>query len=232
MAVPPDALLADALAALSSQARLSLLRELRVPRTLGEIELRATAEEDEGGGGRNISRQSVRKHLDRLLEVGVVVARETQRDYGGTTEYVVNHPQLYALSEAFRGLARLRPVTEPPLDTMHAGDAPAAPIRGPCLVLVKGLEEGKVFPLAPPAPTGGWVLGRRRDAEVSLDFDPFVSAENSVVEHAEGRHVLRDLAASRNGTVVNFRALPRGGSVALRHGDLVGVGRSILMFSA
>ena len=228
MADPPDAPLADALAALSSQPRLALLRELRVPKTLREIELPA----EEEGSERNLSRQSVRKHLDRLLEVGVVLARDADRVYGETVEYVVNHQKLYALSEAFRGLARLRPVAEPPVDTMHAGDAPSGSIRGPCLVLVKGLEEGKVFPLAPPAPSRGWVLGRRRDAEVSLDFDPFVSAENSVVEWREGRHVLRDLAASRNGTLVNFRPLPKGGSVPLRHGDLVGVGRTILMFAA
>lgn len=230
MAAPPDAALADALAALSSLPRLALLRELRVPKTLREIEVRAS--EGEAESERNISRQSVRKHLDRLLEVGVVAARDAEREYGATVEYVVNHQKLYALSEAFRGLARLRPVAEPPVPTMRASEAEAGPIRGPCLVLVKGLEEGRAFPLAPPPPSRGWVLGRRRDAEVSLDFDPFVSAENSVVEWAGGHHVLRDLATSRNGTVVNFRPIPKGGSVPLRHGDLVGVGCSILMFSA
>lgn len=225
----PGAPLADALAALASETRLALLRELRVPRALREIEV---ASRDGGDRGHPLSRQAVRLHLDRLLDLGIVLARPAERAYGATTEYVVNHQRLFALSEEFRGLARLRPLEEPELPTA-LGDGPAPPSRsGACLAVVKGLDEGRLFPLAPPAPEGGWVVGRRRGADVPLDFDPFVSAENSVVEWRDGRHAVRDLPGSRNGTTLNFRRLPKGGAAPLRHGDLLGVGRTFLLFWA
>lgn len=227
---PQDDALARALTAIAHPSRLALLRQLRTPRTLREIQLRTGASDEVG---RSISRQAVREHLDRLLAIGVVHAREATRDYGETTEYSLNHQALYALSEEFRGLARLRPASEPVAATMAGrpgAPEPRAP-EGPCLVLVKGLDEGRTFPLAPPkAGRRQWTLGRRRGLDVSLDFDPFVSTENSLIVWEDGRFTLEDLPDSRNGTSVNFVALAKGERRVLRASDVVGVGRSLLVF--
>src|SRR5687767_3964350 len=74
--------------------------------------------------------------------------------------------------------------------TVHR-PAPAASfkIEGPCLVLVKGLDEGRTFALPPPkAGPKSWNIGRRRGAPVSLDFDPFVSTENAAIIWEEGTY--------------------------------------------
>lgn len=226
----PETPLADALGAIASPARLTLLRELRAPKALREIELRGDPEETEAE--RTLARQTVRKHLDKLLEAGIVLAQEAERSYGRTVEYVVNHQSLFSLAEEVRGLARLRPTTEPAAPTRVAGPAARARLQGPALVLVKGLEEGTVFPLAAPAPPGGWIVGRRRGSHVTLDFDSYVSAENTVIEWDGARHLARDLPSSRNGTFVNFAPLDKGGIQPLAHGDILGVGRTLLVYRA
>lgn len=230
--VPPDAspdeLVANALAALGSPVRLKLLREIREPRTLREIEVRsATRSEAE----RLLSRQAVREHLDRLLEVGMVVTREAERGYGATQEYTVNHQAIYALGEEVRELARVRSLVEPSIATV-AG-APARPVgaMGPTLVLAKGLDEGTSFALdSPPDTRREWIIGRRRGVHIALDYDPYISSENSIITWADGKHSIRDVAGSVNGTRVNFEPLSAGASRVLRHGDAIGVGRSLLLY--
>lgn len=229
---PEDAAtLADALRALSTPARIRLLREVRTPKTVTEIVLRGAAAK---GTGRVLARQTVKEHLDRLVGMGLVVARGAERGRGSTREYVVNHQALFSLGEEVRALARLRPSEalagltriSPP-----AGPAPQRP--GPHLVLVKGLDEGQAFDLRPPAAgPADWVIGRRRGLAVSLDFDAFVSSENTRITWDGSRHWVEDLPHSRNGTLLNFRALEKGHPQALARGDVVGVGRSALVFRA
>lgn len=226
----PETALADTLTAIASPPRLTLLRELRAPKALREIELRGESGETEAE--RTLARQTVRKHLDKLVEASIVLAHDAERSYGRTVEYVVNHQRLFSLAEEVRGLARLRPTTEPAGLTRVAGPAGQPRLQGPSLVLVKGLEEGTVFPLAAPAPPGGWIVGRRRGSHVTLDFDEYVSAENTVIEWDGTRHVARDLPSSRNGTLVNFAPLDKGGAQALAHGDILGVGRTLLVYRA
>jgi DNA-binding transcriptional ArsR family regulator len=226
-----DEVLARSLDALATASRLALIRELRTPKSLSEIRVGAVGDPD-----RPLSRQAVREHLERLMEIGVVLAREAARGYGETMEYSLNHQTLYALSEEFRGLARLRPTLEPALPTLSVGpggDGSSA-ASSPALVLVKGLDEGRVFDLRPPPGAGSahWIIGRRRGVQVALDFDPFVSSEQAVVEWDGRAHCLRDLPESRNGTLVNFRPLERGEARALAPGDVVGVGRSLLVFQS
>lgn len=230
-----DSSLRAALEVLSSEARLKLLREVRTPKTLKEIKLRLPPESGpDRGAERYLARQTVKEHLERLSEIGVVIAREAERPYGPTMEYVVNHQALFALAEEFRGLAKLRPVEAPEGATIRGPkDDGAFQITGPCLVLVHGLDEGRSFDLRPGQ--GGrreWLIGRRRGVEVSLDFDPFISSENARIVLAEGAYFVEDLPVSRNGTTLNFQLLPRGARQALRPGDLVGVGRSLLLFRA
>ena len=227
---PQDDALSRSLTAIAHPSRLALLRQLRTPRTLREIQLPAPDEPD-----RSISRQAVREHLDRLLAIGVVHAREATRDYGETTEYSLNHQAIYALAEEFRGLARLRPSFEPVGVTVarRPGAAePRAP-EGPCLVLVKGLDEGRSFPLvAQPGGSRQWTIGRRRGLDVSLDFDPFVSTENALVVWEDDAFAVQDLPDSRNGTTLNFAPLEKGERRGLRTSDVIGVGRSLLVFRA
>lgn len=231
---PPasDGPLIEALGALASPVRLALLRELRAPKTLREIDVRAPAGPDQPA--RPLARQTIKEHLDRLVQIGVVVAHEAQRPYGATVEYAINHQSLFALAEEFRELARLRPVHEPVAPTVRKEAAPRPfSIQGPCLVLVKGLDEGRTFSLLPSkARAALWTVGRRRGAEVPLDFDPFVSSEHaSIVHEGQAYHVV-DLPESRNGTFLNFQPLDKGGRRVLSNGDLIGVGRSLLMFRA
>lgn len=230
---PQDDALSGALHALAHPSRLALIRQLRMPKTLREIQLRTANGADESA--RVISRQAVREHLDRLIAIGVVHASAAERDYGETTEYSLNHQSLYAIAEEFRGLARLRPASEPVAPTVEKRGATtdARAISGPRLVLVKGLDEGRSFPLiAPAAGTRAWTIGRRRGLDVSLDFDPFVSTENALIAWEGGAFHLQDLPDSRNGTMLNFAPLEKGERRRLAYSDVIGVGRSLLLFRA
>lgn len=236
-----DDLLAQALGALASPTRLQILRALRTPKVLAEIHVRAPESD------RNIARQTVREHLNKLIQVGMVSTREVDRAYGDTVEFVANHQTLYALSEEMRGLSRVRPAIEPEGATVHSANArprandasvatrgtPSSSARAPRLVMVKGLDEGTIFALRPAAETAArneWLIGRRRGVAVALDFDPYVSSENSRIIWRDGAHVIENLPDSRNGTSVNFVPLAAGEARALRHGDIVGVGRSLLAY--
>lgn len=223
--------LADSLASLASPSRILLLRELRTPKALREIRIPATSPRG-GPGSELMTRQAVRKHLAPLVEQGVVVAREAERPYGPTTEYALNHQRLYALSEEFRDLAKLRPTAEPTSLTIPRKlevQAPRAP--GPRLVVAKGVEEGRVFPLRPPASgKKEWLIGRKRGADVALDFDPFLSTSNTLVVYDASLYYVQALPQSRNGTLLNFEPLVPDERRPLESGDLIGVGRSLLLF--
>lgn len=223
--LPDDVALSTTLAALANPVRLALLRELRAPKTLSDIRVAS----DEEGAERPLSRQAVRQHLDRLLEVGAVGRLEGERAAGSA--YLVEHRKLFAAAEQLRSLAALRPVDDALADeTVVARPTGAGPVsRGPRLVLVRGLGEGTVFPLAPPEEE--WIIGRRRELAVGLDYDPFVSSENTILRRArDGAFTVEDVPGSRNGTLVNFTRLREGASQKLKHGDVIGAGLSSLVF--
>lgn len=243
----PKQALANSLLSLANPTRLDLLHELRSPKTLGEIRLHALQNRGPGlSPGRVMSRQAVRHHLDILLVAGFVRAQERKRDGALVEEYVVNHRQLFALSEEVRVLANLRP------DELHASTV-TIPLQEaqrrfraarPALVMVHGLNEGTSFPLLPrPARGGGaaknghggasWIIGRRADADVVLDHDPYISSDNTVIGRDEsGAHWVEDHSRSRNGTTLNWTALQKGDRAELKDGDIVGLGRTLLMFRA
>jgi DNA-binding transcriptional ArsR family regulator len=223
-------LLAEALEVLASPVRLRILKQLRRPKTLHEIEVPPGVQES--SPGRNIARQTVTKHLKRLVEIRAVSVRRVRRDQGETAEYTINHQRLFALSEEFRALARLRPGAEPTDPTQEAlRQSPDFVIKGPCLVLVKGLDEGRTFSLDSSTRTAReWLIGRRRGLAVSLDFDPFVSSEHARLHLSASAYSVEGLPESRNGTQLNFELLQPGKPHQLATGDLIGVGKSILMF--
>jgi DNA-binding transcriptional ArsR family regulator len=225
---------ADALEAylksLASSGRLRLLRILRSPRTLDEIRL------ERSDSGVPMSRQSVQEHLDRLMEVGLVRAGHREREgRRGASEYLLDHARLFDILEELRRLAAFEGrVSLSALETQRARGSPEAPAwpPGPKLVLVHGVEEGRVFPLPPSLLRDGrgWVVGRAPHAHVRLDYDPYVSADNSEVLPRGGGYALLDVRSATNGTSLNWTRLPPGGEARLSDGDIVGVGRSLLVF--
>ena len=103
-------------------------------------------------------------------------------------------------------------------------------VAGPKLVLVHGVYEGKAFALSSETEQArGWLIGRRRDAPISLDYDPYVSTENAVVKRAGEGFRIEDLG-SKNGTAINWEHLDERGTHQLRPGDVIGVGRSLLSY--
>jgi DNA-binding transcriptional ArsR family regulator len=219
---------------LANPSRLELLRQLRQARTASEVTLQPPDVAPGENPERPISRQAARIHLTKLADIGVVVARRTRRGHAVADEYVLNPQRLFAIVEEMRQLAALRPLQPPGSEATMEG-RPMASRRhggGVRLVLVHGLEEGRCYSLnlADHGEERGWVIGRRPGVAVCLDYDPFVSSENSEITHSRGSYVLHELRSSRNGTYLNWEPLGKGVSHELRTGDVIGVGRSLLLF--
>lgn len=221
--------------ALSYSTRLELLHLLRYPRELAELKVSPKQVRPGENPERPISRQALLEHLDRLMEIGVVVAREPTNPRDARL-FEVNGAQLYRILEEFRAVGTV-------FAGAAAGRGETAPVGssasprlepGPKLVLVHGLREGQVFPLHAATLAGerGFVIGRKDAVHVSLGYDPFVSLENSEIVVERGEHRLMDLRSSRNGTWLNWRALEKDERAPLRSGDVIGVGRSLLVFRA
>lgn len=233
MSIPPRreavdyVILADALAALGYPMRLELLDILRFPHAISELRVAPTRQDTEGSPERPVARQTVQYHLDKLIEGGFV-REETVPGRAGT-RYVVNPQRVYAVIEEMRALSLMfagRGGSGEATGTV-ASASRFEPMKGARLVLVHGVYEGKQFRLEGES---AWTVGRKPGVPICLDYDPFVSLENAVVERAGEGYAVRDLAASKNGTFVNWTRLPRGGVQRLERGDLVGVGRSLLLF--
>lgn len=232
---PPDLeRLADHLRVLGNPNRLELLYELRRPRSVSEIELTPEQVPEGENPERAISHQAVRNHLSKLTSMGVVANERTQQDGHVVDHFVVNHQRLFAIVEELRSLGELKarePVDEE--QTIAAEAAPGASSgSGPRLVLVRGQREGRVFELSDENRTheGAWVVGRKKGLAVSLDYDPFVSGENSRIRDTADGFTIRDLEDSRNGTYLNFDRLPPREAASLEHGDIVSVGKTRLVF--
>lgn len=222
-----SARLAQILDALSSPVRLDLLKALRTPRTLGEIRLQPRR--GAGGDGRAMSRVVVRRHLEKLLEIGVVRTQAKVRNGRRVPHYVVNHRQTFALTEELRRLALLR-TEQSVTDGTQPGPAPRTPVpAGASLTIVNGVYERRQFPLV--AQEGQrWSIGRDASCEICLDYDPFVSLHHAQVVAEGGSHWIVDLPSSRNGTDLNWERIPKGAAQPLAAGDVVCVGRSTLVF--
>jgi pSer/pThr/pTyr-binding forkhead associated (FHA) protein len=226
--------LADHLRVLANPNRLELLYELRSPKSVDELELTPEQVREGENPERPISHQAIRKHLSKLASIDVVATEARNREGRLVDEYVVNHQRLFAIVEEFRSLGELEPersaTREDTISADRETDGDAG--QGPRLVVVRGRREGRAFPLDEEARLAdrGWVVGRKQGLSVCLDYDPFVSAENTVLERAADGFQVRDLPASRNGTFLNFEQLPPGGSATLSEGDVIGVGRTNLVF--
>jgi len=228
------AALASYLEALHYPLRLELLQQLRVPRLLADIHVsphRAAG----GSPDRTAARETIREHLEKLVEVGLVRVESVRAEGRTANRYAVNAQKLYELTEEMRRLSTVyagRGAGGDATGTL-AADTHPPPATGPRLVLVHGVYEGKAFALDPAlAPEGRWVIGRRPGLAVSLDYDPYVSLDHAAVARRGASYWVEDLPESKNGTAVNWALMPKGARHDLRGGDLVGVGRSLLLFLA
>lgn len=225
-----------ALKALSFSNRLKLLELLREPRTLDEIHL--TPSEIHAGArpDRSLTRQAVRHHLDKLAEVGLIRASPRRGDDGRTrTSYVLDEARLYAVVQKLQGLATAGTrVALDPHKTEAEEPGPFGPWpEGPKLVQVQGGRQGAVYQLdqLEPGAEPGWVLGRAPEAEITLQYDPYVSAKDTeIMRTDQGTFDVLDLRTSTNQTRVNGDRLAVGARRELAHGDILQVGTTTLVF--
>lgn len=221
---PEDEALATALKALAHPKRLRLLRFLTEPHHLEEI-----------ASELGVARQSAQEHVHQLLSAGVLEAVPGKGQRGMVTDYVVATPALFDILDQLGGrVGLLRAELEEHLAPRHrtavlsSGSGDGRPVDAPRLTIVHGLRVGQTTPLDGGGP---WLVGRDPQAWLSLDYDPYVSARHAEIRRVAGRFEVVD-AMSSNGTFVDWRRLPRGGSGALAHGSLLRVGKTMLLFRA
>lgn len=215
--------------------RLDLLAMLRDPHTLEEIRLEPGPAKAGTRPERPISRQAVAYHLQQLVEAGLVRSTPTHREgKKQLNEFSVEQSNLYAVVEEFRRISTLGAIRKAsPAETVGLeGSRRDLWEPGPKLVLAHGVHEGKAYPLREEQtkPPRGWIIGRRATAHVCLSYDPFVSMENAEVLDGKTGMRLLDLRNSRNGTFLNWERIRPGEEVPLAPGDIIGVGRSLLVY--
>lgn len=214
--------LARDLSPLGSATRLRLLNYLTTPRYLEEI---ATFLE--------MNRNAAKKHIDQLVETGVVSKSPAQRDEGLVIEYRIVPEKLFEVFDAMRALGTLRPLGAPVDDLARtkaavgvARDRSAENAR-PRLVVVYGVDLGATVPLADG--TGPLFAGRDPACQVRLGNDPFASGRHAQIERRGGSFVLTDLF-STNGTLLDWERIPPGQAMPLANGHVVGMGKTLLLF--
>lgn len=230
VATPPDYEgLAQDLTALAYPLRLALLDALHVPQILSDVQVRPWKQDEVHDPSRLAAKQTVLSHLERLAETGLVKLGSTQRAGKTLTTYATNAQRLYALSEELRLLVQRHAGQGAAVDVTGTVPGPAArgAATGARFVVVHGAYQGRGFALQGRGQNH--VIGRATDVDVSLDYDPFVSTRHAKVIHKQGGWELQDLGG-KNGTSVNWTQLPRMATMPLAHGDVVGVGRSLLVF--
>lgn len=222
--------IADRLKPLGNATRLRLLRFLTQPHYLEEI-----------ASHLKMNRTAAKKHVDELLAIGLLRTLPGRRESGPVRDYLVAPEAFFELYDAVRALGEIRPAPETYAQTLPgllSKTRPTAAARNssraaspfPYLVVVYGTEIGHAFGLVPrrdgDAP---WVIGRDAQADIVVETDPFVSNRHGRIVRQGPDYVLTD-AFSTNGTWVNWQRLPAGGSVPLQRGDIVGVGKTLLVF--
>lgn len=212
--------LANSLRPLASPVRLRLLRFLTNPHYLEEVASHLM-----------LTRQAARKHLDQLGAIGVIEKRSGVRESGPVTEYVIHPQSIFLIYDEFEKLGSLRRENPPDVMTRTVAGpgqrfAPE-PQPGPLLSIVRGFNVGQRFKLQ-AGTSKTWLIGRDERCDLHFDHDPYASNRHAEIRWEKGRFVLTDLR-STNGTTHNWALLPRGGEVELRHGDLVGIGKSLLL---
>lgn len=212
------------LKALAHPARLEILWRLRIPAAPADIIVKPRRRDEGLQQERAMSRQSIMEHIEHLEEIGVV-----DRVRSGDSEgaFVTSAQHLFALVEDIRGLSGIETSLRVDVDTTMAqpGTETAKWPAGPKLVLVGGPWEGRAFPLAGAGP---WTIGRAATQSIALTYDPFASGESARIVKAGDGHQLEPVPGARNPPLVNFAPVAKTRTLA--PGDVVGVGRSLLVY--
>lgn len=217
--------LAEAFFALSNERRLQLLFLLTNPRYREEI-----AEE------LGVSRQAATKHIEKLLEHGFVIELQGWRKTGPVEEYRVNPKRLFSLGMTLADLGKLEPHGGPEragaeptqvVDDANQGSKQSTTSQHAHLLILNGPDAGERFVLEGEGPR--WTIGREEDRDLVLDHDPYISGSQCEIQLAPEGHAIVDVYSS-NGTFVNFGRLPHGGRTTLDAGDVIGIGRSFLVY--
>lgn len=221
--------LAEVLAALAYPARLELMDLLRFPQGVNDVRISPRRSGPGENPERPVSRPTLLAHLEKLMETDLV--RLEGAGIRGGQRYHANPARLFAIVEELRRLSLRYAGKGATGDATEMLDLQASPddVRGPRLVLVHGVYEGQAYALEGEGP---WKLGRRKGHAVWLDYDPYVSLDNAEVRREASGFVVADLPGSRNGTRVNWRPLRESEPRTLKPGDVIGVGRSLLVFVA
>ena len=207
--------LAKAFEVLASDVRLDLLHRLARPRFVPDL-VRDTG----------LRRQTLSRHLEALVEAGLVRTIESRRGALPATAYQADPGGLFAFKESVFEIAVAAPPA-PRHATRLAGAAKASRrTETPGLLVVHGDAPGRWFPLEE---RDTFVVGRDARCEVPLEWDPFASARHAMLRRGPDGWTATDLRAT-NPPLVNFAAVPTGGTVRLADGDVLTVGRSHLVF--
>lgn len=208
---------------LGQASRLEILEALREPRTIGEIRVTTSSRLALAQGERVLTRQGIRAHLERLLEIGLVrQVLSTRSGRRGVVEYQIDPRGFFTLVE------ELRELTASVCGQALAQSEEEASSGMPRLVLVRGIPEGRVFELRREnSGPHGWTIGSRPLASVPLDYDRYAPPDAAEIESDAPDHLL---LASAQGVTHNWKPLEVGARVPLRQGDVLGVGRSLLVF--
>jgi DNA-binding transcriptional ArsR family regulator len=217
---------AEALDALSNPRRLRILQLLTRPRYRKEV-----------GSELDLSRQAASRHIDKLLDRGFIREMEGWRESGPVKEYHVVPERLFALGMSVAELGKLQPEGGPAVEAdrttelQEDGEEPAdegSPGEARLLV-ANGPKPGTTLTLE--GSEGRWTLGREEDRDLVIDWDPYVSGRHAEVHLDLGGHTVVD-AHSSNGTYVNFSRIPPAERVELAAGDVVKVGRTVVVYQA
>ncbi|HVM44372.1 MAG TPA: FHA domain-containing protein [Candidatus Thermoplasmatota archaeon] len=213
--------LARDLAPLGSGTRLRLLNYLTSPRYLEEI-----------AGFLEMNRNAAKKHVDQLVGSGVVSKAPAQRDEGLVVEYRIVPEKLFEVFDAMRALGTLRPLGVAPDDLARTKAVVAgardrtAENSAPRLVVVYGVDLGAAHRLESG---NAWSIGREKGCGIQLINDPFASSRHAQIERRAGGFEITDLF-SRNGTLLDWDRLPPGQAMPLANGQVVGIGKTLLLF--
>lgn len=214
--------LAERLRSLSNGRRLAILGHLRKPMYLEEIASKL-----------KISRQAAQDHVTQLLDAGLIEKHQGARPTGPVVEYHVVQAAAFNLVEDLRALSATLPEAfdEDALLRTQLGPAAPAGARGelPELLVAGGLKPGLKVALrrGTSAPPVG--IGRDPASALLLDWDLMVSNRHAEVRGTPDAHAIVDLF-SRNGTHVNGTRITAGQPHPLRSGDIVQVGRTLVVY--
>jgi len=215
--VEPDDDLAASFFALSNDRRLCILHLVDEPHTRSEL----TDELD-------ISRQAVTKHVDTLLEHGFVREVPSWTDAGPVDRFQVDPKHPYALGKTLVDLGKLEPEESPLGATEGTPDAKAPSDPKAHLLILDGPDAGERFDLDEG---DTWTIGRGDDRDLQLDHDPYIFNHQREIQTTPNGHAVVDVYSS-SGTVDNFAQLPEGGRSELGPGDVIGIGRTSLVYQS